>query len=280
MLPDGVCNSRRWNEFKSDKQMPNLEETEISSAIINAYHEKLSRSIVSDVVIVGAGPSGLVAAFFLARKGLKVTLLEKRLSPGGGIWGGGMAMSEAVVQDDVLPLLDEFEIEHRHDRGSIHTVDAIQLAAGLCLKVVQSGAVLLNLMTVEDVCVHQERVTGVVANRTMIAGVLPVDPITFSAKAVVDATGHEAVVVESLRRRGLLANAPIGEPRGEGPMDAASGEVFVLENVNEVFPGIWVTGMSVCATFGGPRMGPIFGGMLLSGKRVAERVLSESAKVK
>lgn len=33
--------------------------------------------------------------------------------------------------------------------------------------------------------------------------------------------------------------------------------------------------MAVCATFGGPRMGPIFGGMLLSGRRVAELILEK-----
>ena len=57
-------------------------------------------------------------------------------------------------------------------------------------------------------------------------------------------------------------------------MYAAAGESFVVERVAEVYPGLWVTGMSVCTTFGGPRMGPIFGGMLLSGKRVAEMILA------
>jgi len=77
--------------------MTGSEEIEISKAIIDAYYEKLSNRISNDVVIVGAGPSGLTSAFYLAQKGLKVILLEKRLSPGGGIWGGGMAMNEAVV---------------------------------------------------------------------------------------------------------------------------------------------------------------------------------------
>jgi thiamine thiazole synthase len=45
--------------------------------------------------------------------------------------------------------------------------------------------------------------------------------------------------------------------------------------VAEAYPGLWVAGMAVCATFGGPRMGPIFGGMLLSGKRVAELILEK-----
>ncbi|MFP3938161.1 MAG: ribose 1,5-bisphosphate isomerase, partial [Phycisphaerae bacterium] len=60
----------------------------------------------------------------------------------------------------------------------------------------------------------------------------------------------------------------------EGPMDADAGERFVVENTSEVFPGLWVSGMAVCATLGGPRMGPIFGGMLMSGVRVAEQMAS------
>lgn len=56
-------------------------------------------------------------------------------------------------------------------------------------------------------------------------------------------------------------------------MDAAAGETFVVERVAEAFPGLWLTGMAVFATFGGSRMGLVFGGMLLSGKRVGELIL-------
>ncbi|MCK4788892.1 MAG: hypothetical protein KAV87_34440, partial [Desulfobacteraceae bacterium] len=76
----------------------------------------------------------------------------------------------------------------------------------------------------------------------------------------------------------LLDNSATGKRPGEGPMDALSGEAFVVRNVSEVFPGLWVAGMSVCATLGGPRMGPIFGGMLFSGKRVAELICSTLAE--
>jgi len=48
-----------------------------------------------------------------------------------------------------------------------------------------------------------------------------------------------------------------------------------MQNTREVFPNLYVTGMAANAVFGGPRMGPIFGGMLLSGKKVAEIVIKK-----
>ncbi|MGB9619453.1 MAG: sulfide-dependent adenosine diphosphate thiazole synthase, partial [Armatimonadota bacterium] len=232
------------------------------------------RSIESDVVIVGAGPAGLTAASHLAAAGRKVTILEKRLAPGGGVWGGGMGMNEVVVQEEALPVLEESGIRHDQRCEGLYVIDAAELACALCLRAIRSGATLLNLATLEDVCVHDSKVTGVVVNRTMISGALPVDPIVLRADVVIDASGHEAVAVERLRARNLIPARPASV--GEGPMDAAAGETFVVERVAEAFPGLWVTGMAVSATFSGPRMGPVFGGMLLSGKRVAELILGRA----
>ncbi len=255
-----------------------LDEVEISKTIIGTYSAKLLDCLTSDVAIVGAGPSGLVAAYFLAKSGVKVTILEKRLSPGGGIWGGGMGMNIAVVQDAAIPLLSEMGIRAKPANDGLYAVDAIELGAGLCWNAVQAGAVILNLATVEDLCVRDGRITGVVINRTMIAGHLPVDPIVLSAKAVLDGTGHEAVLVQSFKKRGLLKDVKAVSEFGEGPMDATQGEQFVVNHAGELFPGLWIAGMSVSATLGGPRMGPIFGGMLLSGKRVAEGIITALAK--
>jgi thiamine thiazole synthase len=56
---------------------------------------------------------------------------------------------------------------------------------------------------------------------------------------------------------------------GERPMWAERGEEEILENTKDVYPGLIVSGMAANAVFGSPRMGPIFGGMLLSGRKAA-----------
>ena len=186
-------------------------------------------------------------------------------------------MNRVVLQDRALPLLEEIGVRSRPVGHGLHVTDALELAAVLCVQAIQAGAAVLNLTVAEDLCVKDGRVRGVVANRTGLIETLPVDPITFESRAVLDATGHDAALVRMLHRRGLLGN-PAGPP-GEGLMSATEGESFVEEHVEEIYPGLWVSGMCVAAAFGGPRMGPIFGGMLLSGKRAADliaRALKES----
>jgi thiamine thiazole synthase len=60
---------------------------------------------------------------------------------------------------------------------------------------------------------------------------------------------------------------------GEKSMWAEVAERKVMENTKEVYPGLIVAGMAANAVCGTPRMGAIFGGMLLSGKRAAEVAL-------
>jgi thiamine thiazole synthase len=182
-------------------------------------------------------------------------------------------MNVVVVQKQALGILDEAGVRHQV-HGRLFTADAMELASALCLEILRAGAILLNLMMAEDLCIHTGRVTGVVANRSMLGDSLPIDPIVFSSRAAIDATGHEAVLANCLQRRGFL-KCGSGQLPGEGPMDAAAGEQFVVDHVMELYPGLWTTGMSVCATMGGPRMGPIFGGMLLSGERVAAALIQD-----
>ena len=52
-------------------------ETKVSKGIISTYFEKLERNLNLDVAIVGGGPSGIVAAYYLAKAGLKVAQFDR-----------------------------------------------------------------------------------------------------------------------------------------------------------------------------------------------------------
>jgi len=242
-------------------------ETDISRAILEAYHRREVAALNNDVVIVGGGPAGLAAGYYLAKAGVKTTILEKRLSIGGGIWGGAAGYNVIVVEDSAI--LDELEITATKEKD-LYLTDAVEFAAGLAYRARRAGAEILNLNQVEDVIIKTEGVEGVVVNNTaiMMAG-LHVDPYCIASKCVIDATGHAAEVVAMLlKRKPDLLEGRIQE----GFMDVRTSEAGVVAKTGEVYPGLYLAGMSVASVFGLPRMGPIFGGMIESGKKVAEMI--------
>jgi thiamine thiazole synthase len=251
-----------------------LDEIIITRAIIDRYHEKMIDNLVTDVAIVGGGPSGLVAGYFLAKAGKKVVLFERKLSIGGGMWGGGMMFNEIVVQKDALHILEAFGIRYKEYQENYYTADAIEAITTLTAKSIQAGMTIFNCVSVEDVMMRPEGIVGLVINWSPVemAG-LHIDPLTVRSKFIVDATGHATEVVKVVVRKvpGELMT-PSGKIEGEQSMWADQAEQLTLENTREVFPGLYVAGMAANATVGGPRMGPIFGGMLLSGERVAREL--------
>ena len=87
-------------------------ETKVSKGIISTYFEKLERNLDLDVAIVGGGPSGIVAAYYLAKAGLKVAQFDRKLAPGGGMWGGAMMFNQIVIQEEAIDIVKEFNINH------------------------------------------------------------------------------------------------------------------------------------------------------------------------
>ncbi|MBC7293725.1 MAG: thiazole biosynthesis protein [Thermoleophilia bacterium] len=254
-----------------------LDEQTITRAIIERFTAKLLAHLDVDVAVCGGGPSGLVAAWELARRGRKVALFERRLSLGGGMWGGGMMFNQIVVQEEGKALLDDLGIAAVPYADGYFTADAIEAVAACCLAAARAGAALFNLVSVEDLLVRENEVCGVVINWTAVEQAsLHVDPLTVRAKAVIDATGHPAEVVRTLERKmGVRLETPTGQVLGERSLWADKAESTTLANTGRVFPGLWVAGMSANAVFGSYRMGPVFGGMLLSGRKVAELVDGE-----
>jgi len=255
-----------------------LNEITITSAIIDRYFQRLKDCLVSDVAIVGGGPSGLVAGYYLSKHNIKTILFERKLSIGGGMWGGGMMFNKIVVQEESRRILDEFGIRTSRYEDDYYIADSVESVSTLCSKATQAGLKIFNLMSIEDVMIQEgEDITGLVLNWSAVEmGGLHVDPLTVRTKAVIDATGHDCEVVKVVQRKvGPKLNTETGKMIGEKPMWAEVGEKALMDNTKEVYPGLYVAGMAANAVYGSPRMGPIFGGMLLSGEKIAQTLIEK-----
>lgn len=252
-----------------------LDEVIISKAIIETYMNELMDATDVDVAIAGAGPAGMTAAYYLAKAGHKVVIFERKLSPGGGMWGGGMFFNTIVVQERGLELLDEFEVRYNKYRDNYYVADSIECVSKIVAKTISAGAKLFNVVSVDDTLIIDNRVRGFVINWSPVdTSNLHVDPLTIRSKYTIEATGHPLNVLNTLvKKKGKVLNTKDGDIQWEEPMDAVNGERLVVENSKEVYPGIFVVGMAANAVYGSPRMGPVFGGMLLSGKKVALEII-------
>ncbi len=252
----------------------------VSRGIVESYFEKLTENLSVDAAIVGGGPSGLVAAYYLAKAGRKVAVFERKLAPGGGMWGGAMMFSRIVVQSEALPILDEMGVKYTLIEGGAALADSVHATSALIYKATEAGASIFNCHSVEDVVVHGGRMSGLVINWAPVTRErLHVDPLVVMARTTLDGTGHDCEVARTLvRKNGIRLNTSTGDVVGEMSMSAQEGELTTVENTKEIFPGLYVSGMASNGVSGSFRMGPIFGGMLLSGRKVAELMLAELAK--
>lgn len=256
-----------------------LDERIITDAIITEYYKKFRNCLDIDVAIVGGGPSGMTAGCRLAEKGWKVAMFERKLSLGGGMWGGGMTWNFIVVQEESKHVLEDMGVPMiEHEKG-YYACDAVTATTTLASQACLAGLQVFNCMSVEDVMIREEedgskRVCGIVINSSPVemAG-LHVDPLVLGCKYIIEATGHDTEVLKTLcRKNDVKLNTPSCNIEGEQSMWAEVAEANTVNNTKEVFPGVWVAGMAANATYGSYRMGPVFGGMLLSGEKVAEEI--------
>ena len=255
-----------------------INEAKISRAILSEFSKWFNDYITSDVIIVGGGPSGLVAARKLSKNGFKTLVIESNNYLGGGFWIGGYLMNTVTFRAPAERILKEIDIPHKEVEKGLYVTEGPAAASKLISATCDAGAKILNMTKFDDVVYRNNRVEGVVVNWTPISA-LPrqitcVDPIALESKVVIDATGHDACVCHSLEKRGML------KLKDFGPMDVKKSEDLLVDKTGEIYPGLIVTGMAVSTAYGIPRMGPTFGGMLLSGEKAADIASSLLSKKK
>ena len=246
-----------------------VREGEVARAIISSFSRQLENYATSDVIIIGGGPSGLICGRELGKAGIKVLVVERNNYLGGGFWVGGYFMNKLTLRAPAQEVFDELNVPYSVAGDGLYVADAPHICSKLISAACDAGVKFLQLTLMEDLVVGEEnRVTGVVVNWSPIAylpkEISALDPIPLEAKVVIDATGHDSCAARKLERRGML------QLPGEGALWIDKSEDAVVAHTGEAYPGLIVTGMAVATVYGLPRMGPTFGGMLLSGKRAAE----------
>ncbi len=251
-------------------------ERDITRAIAREYFHQFDEMIESDALIIGSGPSGLVCARDLALAGFKVVVVEQMNHLGGGFWNGGYLMTKATIASPAQTVLEEVGVPCVEVGPDMHIVDPPHATAKLIGAAYDAGVKVLNFTKVVDLVYRENRLEGVVVNWTPLEllghDVAHVDPIALESRVVVDATGHDAVAVALLAKRGLHAPVP-----GNGAMWVDQSEELVIEKTGEIYPNLFMVGLSVAAVFGTPRMGPAFGSMLLSGRKGAGQIAAKLA---
>ncbi len=249
-------------------------EKEITRAIISEFATQFREYVESDCIIIGAGPSGLMAGRDLTRAGKKVFIVERNNYLGGGFWMGGYLMNKLTIRLPGKRILDELGVPYKAVGEGLLVADGPHACSKLIAAACDAGVKFANLTSFDDLVLRSDnRVAGVVVNWTAVEAmpreITCVDPIGLETKIVIDATGHEAKVVKKLEQRGLI------KTKGFGAMWVERSEDLIIEHTGEVHPGLVVTGMATATTYGLPRMGPTFGAMLASGERAAEIVLEK-----
>lgn len=269
-----------WDTFK----FAPIRESQVSRAMTRRYFQDLDKYAESDIVIVGAGSSGLTAAYILgkARPDLKIAIIEANVAVGGGCFLGGQLFSSMVLRKPADTFIKELGLEYEDEGNFIVVKHAALFITKLCSKVLELPNVkLFNATCVEDLITRPTenggvRVAGVVTNWTLVSmhhdDQSCMDPNTINAKIIISCTGHDgpmgAFCVKRLVSQGLIKRNQMG------CLDMNKAEDSIVKNTREVFPGLVVAGMELSECDSSNRMGPTFGAMVLSGVKAAEEALN------
>ncbi len=88
-------------------------EKDITRAIVSEFSKQFEEYVESDCIIIGSGPSGLMAGRNLAKAGKKILIVERNNYLGGGFWIGGYLMNKVTIRHPAERVLDELGVPYK-----------------------------------------------------------------------------------------------------------------------------------------------------------------------
>ena len=159
-----------------------------------------------EVAVIGAGPSGLTAAYSLAKKGFKVIVLERGRTPGSKNLYGGRVYSSALeevyegfrseapverwVKRERFSIVlggKSVTIEYSSNSSSSFTAYLSKLTNWMAQKAEEAGAIILTDIRVDDIWVEDNSVKGIKAGSDKL-----------QADVVIDAEGINRILLERM----------------------------------------------------------------------------------
>ncbi|CAL9733606.1 thiamine thiazole synthase [Monosporozyma servazzii] len=298
-----VVKTEDWSDF----QFTPIRESTVSRAMTSRYFKDLDKYAVADVVIIGAGSSGLSAAYVIAknRPDLKIAIIESNVAPGGGAWLGGQLFSAMIMRKPAHLFLNDLNIQYEDEGDYVVVKHAALFTSTVLSKVLEFPNVkLFNAVAVEDLVTRpvgtdgQVTAAGVVTNWTLVAMAHDVqscmDPNVIELSGyqdngtrdpskkhgvILSTTGHDGPFGAFTAKRIVTIdeNQTLGGMKGLD-MNHAEAAVVKQSGKYQGVGNVYFAGMESATLHGLNRMGPTFGAMAVSGIKAAEEILKHFAE--
>lgn len=298
-----VVKTEDWSDF----QFTPIRESTVSRAMTSRYFKDLDKYAVADVVIIGAGSSGLSAAYVIAknRPDLKIAIIESNVAPGGGAWLGGQLFSAMIMRKPAHLFLNDLNIQYEDEGDYVVVKHAALFTSTVLSKVLEFPNVkLFNAVAVEDLVTRpvgtdgQVTAAGVVTNWTLVAMAHDVqscmDPNVIELSGyqdngtrdpskkhgvILSTTGHDGPFGAFTAKRIVTIdeNQKLGGMKGLD-MNHAEAAVVKQSGKYQGVGNVYFAGMESATLHGLNRMGPTFGAMAVSGIKAAEEILKHFAE--
>lgn len=140
-------------------------EKEVTRAIVGEFAKQFREYVESDCLIIGGGPSGLIAGRDLARAGVKVLIVERNNYLGGGFWIGGYLMNKITVRSPGQEILSELGIPFTESSKGLYVADGPHACSKLIAAACDAGVKFANMTIFDDIVLREgNRVAGAVIN--------------------------------------------------------------------------------------------------------------------